>query len=86
MTGTGTMPVSKSGSGSDKNGFVVYRQTVDLVSMLEENETDEEEEGGEGNKGGNEDEEEIDGEKENNSNTIVDNEKCNENRSDNDHD
>ena len=77
---TGKVSGSKSGSGSEKNGFVVYRQTVDLVSMLEENETEEEEEKK------NKDKEGKNGEKENDGNGHVDNEKCSENRNDNDHD
>ena len=44
LTEKGTDLGTRSGSGSDKNGFVVYRQTVDLVSMLEEKEDDEDEE------------------------------------------
>ena len=54
VTVTGTVTGIDLGSGSDKNGFVVYRQTVDLVSMLEEEEEEEEEGGGEEEEGGGE--------------------------------
>ena len=46
-SGSGSRSGSGSGSGASKGGFVVYRQTVDLVSMLEEEEEEGEEVDGE---------------------------------------